>query len=354
MWESEYIPKNPNPLLSRDDFREGVFKRDNHTCIMCQNPAQDAHHILERRLFSDGGYYISNGASLCGECHLKAETTEISVEEIREKLGIKKKVLPPHLYTDVIYTKWGDTILSNGMRTPGELFHDESVQKVLKAGNMLDRYTQYIKYPRTYHVPYSGYIGEDDRIQNDMSIFKGDIVVTEKLDGENTTMYNDHIHARSVDGNSHWTQSYVKQLHSTIAYDIPKNFRICGENMFAKHSIKYDNLKSYFYVFSIWNEKNICLSWDDTCEWAALFGLATVPVLYRGQWDDSPEKLHKHIWEKKIDETRHEGYVIRNAGEFSYGQFRTNTMKYVRKNHVTSASHWKFSNIEQNELQHDN
>lgn len=60
-----------NKLLTRDIFRESVFSRDNHKCVICGNPAKDAHHIIERRLFSDGGYYIDNGASLCEEHHIK-------------------------------------------------------------------------------------------------------------------------------------------------------------------------------------------------------------------------------------------------------------------------------------------
>ncbi len=28
-------------LLTRDEFREGVFERDNHKCVVCQEDAQD-------------------------------------------------------------------------------------------------------------------------------------------------------------------------------------------------------------------------------------------------------------------------------------------------------------------------
>lgn len=91
-------------LLSRDDFRESVFARDQHTCVLCGNPAQDAHHILERRLWQEphekGGYFLSNGASVCGSCHIKCETTEISVEDVRLAAGIEKPVIPDHLYYD--------------------------------------------------------------------------------------------------------------------------------------------------------------------------------------------------------------------------------------------------------------
>ena len=211
---------------------------------------------------------------------------------------------------------------------------------------------KYIKYPRTFHVPWSGYMGEDDKISSSIDkLFQNEIVVTEKLDGENTTMYNDHVHARSIDGNSHWTQSWVRNLQATIGHEIPKNWRICGENLYAKHSIGYKDLKSFFYIFSIWDEKNNCLSWNDTTEWAELLNIPTVPVLYKGVWNDVPEKIHSHIWEKKIDESSHEGYVIRNANSFNYSLFRENTAKYVRENHVTTSTHWKWDKIELNTLQ---
>ncbi len=75
---------NMTKLLTRDQFRESVFERDNYQCVVCQSPAQDAHHILERRLFPDGGYYMNNGVSVCGPCHIKCEETTISCETVRE------------------------------------------------------------------------------------------------------------------------------------------------------------------------------------------------------------------------------------------------------------------------------
>ncbi|MEL7307213.1 MAG: RNA ligase family protein, partial [Pseudomonadota bacterium] len=39
---------------------------------------------------------------------------------------------------------------------------------------------------------------------------------------------------------------------------------MCGENLYARHSISYNNLPSYFMAFSVWNELNQCLSWQDT------------------------------------------------------------------------------------------
>jgi len=128
-------------LLTRDNFRIGVFERDNHTCVFCDKPAADAHHIIERRLWPDGGYYLSNGASVCGDHHLDCEMTTISVEDVREACKIEKPILPPHLYADQVYDKWGNIVLPNLQRLKGELFFDESVQKILKRGGVLDLFT---------------------------------------------------------------------------------------------------------------------------------------------------------------------------------------------------------------------
>lgn len=69
------------------------------------------------------------------------------------------------------------------------------------------------------------------------------------------------FHARSVDSRHHISRDWLAQFHSSIAYNIPEGWRICGEYLYAKHSIFYENLPSYFLGFSIWNEKkmNACL-----------------------------------------------------------------------------------------------
>lgn len=328
-------------LLSRDEFRNAVFTRDNGKCVICSRPAQDAHHIIERRLFPDGGYYLENGASLCGECHIKAEQTILSCQEIREKAGIHEIILPPHLYRDNTYDKWGNIILANRQRLKGELFFDESVQKIIQP--VLHLFAKYVKYPRTYHLPWSEGVTKDDRVHENVDFFKGkEVVVTEKMDGENTTIYSDYVHARSIDAPSHWTQSFVRQLQSKIGYNIPEGWRICGENLFAAHSIKYDNLEDFFLLFSVWDDRNNCLSWNDTIEWATLLEVKTVPVIYRGVYD---EKVIKNCYKGGS-----EGYVVRVADKFNYGQFRLSVGKFVRKNHVQTSQHWKFERIERNRL----
>lgn len=345
--------KTQSKLLTRDNFREGVFARDNHLCVICKQPAVDAHHIMERRLFDDGGYYLDNGASVCETHHRAAEQTVLSCEEIRAACGIKTVVLPEHLYNDndFVYDKWGNIIMPNGTRVKGELFYDESVQKILAVGGVLDLFSKYVKYPRTMHLPWSEKRGKDDRALADTSIFDGkEVIVTAKMDGENTSMYNDHIHARSLDSGTHPSRKWVKGLWSQIAYDIPEGWRLCGENLYAVHSIQYSNLDSYFNLFSIWNEKNVCLSWEDTLEWAELLGLKTVPVLYTGVFD---EKAIRGLYRSTINGDRCEGYVVRLAGEFSYGQFRRSVAKFVSGDFEIKHGHWSQQKVSQNVLKSD-
>ena len=57
---------------------------------------------------------------------------------------------------------------------------------------------EYIKYPRTFHLPWSPGATSDDKMLDGIDHFFGcECVITEKLDGENTTIYyNGYFHAR--------------------------------------------------------------------------------------------------------------------------------------------------------------
>jgi len=207
----------------------------------------------------------------------------------------------------------------------------------------------YIKYPKTYHLPWSESKTDDDRTLNNTDQFKGyEVVVTEKMDGENSTLYEDYFHARSLDGRAHWTQDWLKNFHSCFKSDIPHGWRVCGENLFAKHSIKYIDLASYFFCFSVWTDINVCMSWDDTLEWCKLLGIEHVPVLYEGIFD---EEIIRNI---SLDTDKQEGYVVRKRNSFSFQEFSKSIAKYVRKNHVHTPDHWKFGKIELNELRRNN
>lgn len=324
----------------RDRAREACFARDGGRCVLCGAPAQDAHHIIERRLWPDGGYILDNLASVCGDCHMACETTEIDVEMVRKAAGITNVVLPPHMYPDSRYDKWGNVILEDGTRSPGELFWDESVQKVLRAG-AIAFFRTHVKYPRTHHLPWSPGATDDDRFMDSAALMwlaQAEVVVTTKMDGENTTLYPDgYVHARSIDGASHETQSWVRSMWAKVAHDLPHGWRVCGENLYGLHSIAYNDLPSYLMIFSIWNERNECLSWDETVEWAELLGFPTVPVLYRGAFE---YETFDKLWAPQVQDTM-EGYVVRTVEGFPYREFRNRVGKFVRPDHVTSDRHWR-------------
>lgn len=329
---------NTPARLTRAQFRDAVFARDQHACVVCGAPAQDAHHIMERRLWSDGGYQVDNGASVCALHHRQCEQTVISVEAIRLACGITKPVLPAHLYRDQPYDKWGNPLLANGTRMRGELFHDPSVQKVLAEAGMLALFTNRVKYPRTWHVTWSEGMHGDDRKLPDMDGFVGRrVIVTEKMDGENTSGYRDFIHARSLDSTGGSERHWVKRFWAERSGDLPEDWRLCGENLYALHSIAYDALASYFLGFSVWNAQNICLSWDDTLIWLGLLDITPVPVLYDGLYDEAAIRAAA-----TGDWNHREGYVIRIADAFPYSHFRHVVGKFVRKNHVRSVAHgWR-------------
>ena len=334
--------------MTRDEFRKAVFNRDNNKCVNCGEPAQDSHHIIERRLFTDGGYDINNGASLCGKCHILAESTELSCDIIREKAKINKIILPNHLYDEYKYDKWGNIIRQDGTRLPGELFYDESVQKILSP--VIYLFVKHVKYPRSFHLPWSESLTKDDRMMSSVEQFIGqEIIVSEKMDGENTTFYNDHIHARAIDSGSHPSRTWVKRIHAQIAHEIPDGWRIVGENLQAKHSILYTSLPSYFMMFAMFDNKGLCLSWDEIVEWAKLLELEVVPLLYRGIYDESIVKSCFTGISKCGGEQ--EGYVIRLAKKFPVSTFHKSIGKFVRKNHVQTVEHnWLNKSFEENKL----
>ena len=209
--------------------------------------------------------------------------------------------------------------------------------------------TTYFKYPRTLHIPYSGSITSDDKIHSDINHFMGkNVVITEKLDGENTTLYPDgHTHARSIDSKYHASRSWIKADWANKAYRLGPDLRIVGENLYAKHSIGYNHLTSYFYGFSVFHN-DICLSWNESKDLIHDFGYPTPNAFFEGILTpgilDSVEQFVLTI----SDCT--EGFVLRIADEFHIDDFSMNVAKYVRPNHVQTDNHWMHGEFKVNKL----
>lgn len=205
----------------------------------------------------------------------------------------------------------------------------------------------YTRYPRTPHVPWSPGASTDDVRHGALSCFDGEeVVVTEKLDGENTSLYRDHLHARSPDSAHHPSRAWIKRFHDRVRGRIPEGHRVSGESLYARHSIAYEALESWFYVFSVWDRDDVCLDWDATTRFARRLGAPTPRVLYRGRYD---EKAIRAL-EARLDLRTVEGYVIRAAGAFARGDFDAHVAKWVRKDHVQTDVHWMHGPVVPNGL----
>ena len=205
------------------------------------------------------------------------------------------------------------------------------------------------KYPRTHHLPWSPGATSDDKILTSTAHFDGkQVIVTEKLDGENCTIGQTYTHARSTDSRHHESRSVVKQIQGEVGHLLPEGWRLCGENLYAKHSLGYDKLPAHFLLFSVWDDSNTCLSWADTVEWAQLLDLKLVPVLYKGIWNE--DKIAS-LWDgKSAHGPVGEGYVVRVASSFSYSAFGKSVAKFVRPHHVQTTQHWMQSEVIPNKL----
>lgn len=176
-----------------------------------------------------------------------------------------------------------------------------------------------------------------------------------------TTIYNDgSFHARSIDGRHHPSRNRMVGIAKGIGTKLPRGWRVCGENVYAQHSIAYTNLPDYFMVFGIYDENNFCLDWDDTEYFAEELGLTLVPKIWRGNWDhfyvnypDMTRFIMSNGWLSE-GEYGHigerEGYVVRTVEGFHFDDLGSHCGKYVRFGHVQTDEHWMHKAVVPNGL----
>ncbi|WP_298976104.1 RNA ligase family protein [uncultured Roseobacter sp.] len=203
------------------------------------------------------------------------------------------------------------------------------------------------KYGRTFHLPTSPGVGSDDKIVQELSHLQGaqEVVFTEKMDGENTTIFAGGCHARSPDSGYHASRDWMKAYAACISPSLADDERIVGEYLFAKHSVSYDELPSYFLGFA-WIVGNEVQGWDETLSRFEELGIKSVPVLDRGQFD---ECTVRSVLEG-LNLENQEGFVVRSASSFFESDMAMHIAKYVREGHVQSDTHWTKAEIVKNGL----
>ena len=235
------------------------------------------------------------------------------------------------------------------------------------------------KYNRSLHAHISLGSTSDDRFMPSgyvkaFSEMK-ELVLTEKLDGQNNCFTKDGIFARShaLPSVLPWDKP-LRERWSLIKDDLGE-YEIFGENMYGTHSIAYSGLESYFYVFAV-RVKDVWLSWEEVEAVAYAYEFPTVPrieitktllEMYESNKNENTlleswfiENLGMS-WESSVNtagllggydslsgDLASEGFVVRNADEFktndgilkvANNEFN-NLFKVVRKGHVQTDEHW--------------
>lgn len=195
------------------------------------------------------------------------------------------------------------------------------------------------KYPHTPYMDISGSVDLHDEVRSLDSFAWSDgrdVIVTEKMDGENTSVYADHIHARSLDSRHHdsrnWIKSYAAQYIQPV---LAPGERVLVENVYARHSIAYNQLPSFAWIFGVFH-RTLVADWDYVELMASTVGLPTVPVLYQGPFDR--HRIESVI--ASLDIEHQEGIVVRSREAFDVSEFSRHIAKWVRPGHVQTDQHW--------------
>jgi len=79
------------------------------------------------------------------------------------------------------------------------------------------------KYPSTLHLPCSKQVNVDDTtaLQGYQNFVGQEVVITEKMDGENATLVREYYHARSLDSRHHPFRNWIKSFWASKRFDIP-------------------------------------------------------------------------------------------------------------------------------------
>jgi hypothetical protein len=211
--------------------------------------------------------------------------------------------------------------------------------------------TEPTKYPKTPHLPFSPEVKDDDVKLDDKhctQFLNREVIITEKMDGGNCQLFQGRVYARTTSKEAtHKSFSAVKQLYSQFSYLVPENLALFGENMMGIHSIEYNALASYFYLFGVLQDGEQWWSWDEVEQYALqTLEIPAVPILYRGTFKSMKEIQN---WMEKQMKSKQstvggkdgpEGFVIRVADGFSNKDFERNVAKFVRKGHIQTNEDW--------------
>lgn len=202
------------------------------------------------------------------------------------------------------------------------------------------------KYPSTLHWPWSPEVHRDDSTHDHPEVFVGvEVVITEKLDGGNTCLWQGDVYARSTSQPA--TQGWfamVKKHHAWKSIGLAPDIFPYGEDLYGIHSITYDAIPEdqTYRIFNV-RQGDLWYDWNNVETLATTLAIPTVPVLFRGTFGSVKEItawMDEHIKQPSSIGPNREGFVMRWADTFNNDEFQTKVAKYVRKGHVQTDEHW--------------
>lgn len=187
----------------------------------------------------------------------------------------------------------------------------------------------------------------DDKVHRNIDRLIGvPVTITEKMDGSNVTLCNGEVYARAVSGPSqHAWHGMVRKHHAWKTRTLGPDYKVCGEDMYAIHSIVYDGFRESetFRVFNI-QYKDEWLSFDDRAAICQQLDLRMAPVWLYGAEFESENDLSKwlatNISRGSHHGTEAEGFVVQLMDSFLKDDFSNSVAKYVRAGHVQTDQHW--------------
>lgn len=175
------------------------------------------------------------------------------------------------------------------------------------------------KYPRTPHLRGSRLqAGDEDLSQIPFSEIRGKhIVIEEKVDGANSAISFGENGELLLQSRGHYLTGGYRERH----YDLMKQWAMShresfftalgtryimyGEWLYAKHSVYYDELPSYFLEFDIFDRENgLFLDTPSRGSITRKIAVCSVPVLAGGIFDSEKEVL-KYLGNSRFISGRH-------------------------------------------------
>lgn len=206
----------------------------------------------------------------------------------------------------------------------------------------------FVKFPKTKWLPLGKKPCGGEHCLNEKALeqlFSKEVRISEKLDGANVgiSFIDDELRLQKRGGFIETREHPQYQAFRQWIYERYDKFSrlendtvIFGEWLYAKHSIYYNRLPNYFFMFDVWKEGKFLTvpEWDELADRLDLY---TVPFIFHGKLSvgDIPDLIKK----SKYSDEFMEGIVVRN--EDLRG-------KYVRPDFICGDEHWSKRKIIRN------